>query len=117
MTVQGNGVTLEVTHKETVTVYEQYVWFRRYYITTIISLKKLIKKYQLTYDRINQISVVHREEQEKPNMEFSIHESRLHCYNPTATEVILINTLYGNKKEYPKSQLTKHSKQKIVLQN
>ena len=42
--VHGNGGTLEVTHKETVTGYKQDVCFRKYAITKIIYLKNLIKK-------------------------------------------------------------------------
>ena len=45
MTVQGNGGTPSVTHKATVTRYNQDVWFTKYSITNIISLKNLIKQY------------------------------------------------------------------------
>ena len=44
MTVQGNEITLAVTHKETVPIYKQYVWFSKDAITNIIDIKILIKK-------------------------------------------------------------------------
>ena len=44
MTVQGNEITLSVTHKETVPIYKQYAWFSKDAITNIIDIKILIKK-------------------------------------------------------------------------
>ena len=73
MRVQGNGGTLAVTHKATGPGYKIYFWFRKYYITNIMSLKQLIKQYQVTYNSIDQIFLVYREDQEKPNMEFKMH--------------------------------------------
>ena len=79
MTVKVNGVIIEVIHKETTSVYKQDVWFIKYSITNIIDIKNLIRKYRLTYDNIDKIFVVHREDQEKPNTEFNMHEYVLHC--------------------------------------
>ena len=79
MTVKVNGVIIEVIHKETTSVYKQDVWFIKYSITNIIDIKNLIRKYRLTYDNIDKIFVVHREDQEKPNIEFKMHENVLHC--------------------------------------
>ena len=45
MTVQVNGSTLVVTHKATVPIYKQDVWFIKDDITNTIALKNLIKKY------------------------------------------------------------------------
>ena len=61
--VQDNGGTPEVTHKATVTRYKQDVCFKKDAITSIIYLKKWIKKDRITYDSTNQIFVVHREYQ------------------------------------------------------
>ena len=93
MTVQGNGGTLGVTRKATVTGYKQDVWFSKDSINNTISLKNFINQYRVTYDSINQIFVVHREDQEKPKMEFKIHESVIHCHNSTNKAVVLINYL------------------------
>ena len=62
MTAQGNCDTLAVTQKATSPGYKQYVWFSKYAITNIIDIKNLIKKYWVTYDIIDQIFVVHRED-------------------------------------------------------
>ena len=40
---------------------------------------------------------MHRDDKEKPNMEFNMHEFLLHFYNPTDNSVVLINTISGNK--------------------
>ena len=42
ITVQGNGVTLVVTHKETVPGYKQDVCFIKYSIANIIYLKNFL---------------------------------------------------------------------------
>ena len=63
ITVQGNGVTVAVTLNETVTEYKKYVWFSKYTTTNVIDLKNLIKQYRVTYDNIDKIFVVHREDQ------------------------------------------------------
>ena len=106
-----------VTHKATVTGYKQDVWFKKYAITNTISLKNLIKQYWVTYDRIDQIFVVHREDQEKPNMEFKMHEYGIHCYNPNNKAVVLINNVSKNKQVFTKRKLTMQSKQKFCTPN
>ena len=85
-----------VTHKAIVPGYKQYLWLRKVSITNIISLKNLIKQYQVIYDSTDQILMVHREDK-KPNMEFKMHESRLHCYKPNYKSVVLINSVSVNK--------------------
>ena len=60
--------------------------------------------------------LVYREDQEKPNMEFKMHQSGLHCYNPTDKEVVLINTVSGNKQVFPRDKLMVQNKQNIVRQ-
>ena len=45
------------------------------------------------------------EDQEKPNMELSMNQSGLHCYNPTDKEVVLINTVSVNKQVFSKRQI------------
>ena len=77
-TVQVNGSTLYFTDKATVPGYKQDLWFSKYDITNIIALKKSIKQYQIIYNSINKIFVVHREDQEKTNTKFNMHESGLH---------------------------------------
>ena len=78
MTVEVNGSTLEFTHKAAVPAYKQDLLFIKDTITNIIALKNLNKTYRVTYDSIDQIFVVHRENQEKTwnsrctNMDFIV---------------------------------------------
>ena len=41
--------------------------------------------------------MIHSEYQEKSNVEFNMHESGHHCYNPTDKVVVLINDVSGKK--------------------
>ena len=66
MKLQGNGSSLAVTHKSTVHGYKQDVWFSKYAITNIISLKNLIKQYRVTYDSIDQKFMLYRADLRKP---------------------------------------------------
>ena len=100
ITVQDNGGTLSFIHKAKVFGYKQYVWFSKDAITNIIYLKNLIDKYRVTYDSIDQIFMVHKEDQENPNMEFKIHEYESCCYNPTDKAVELLNTTSVKKKVF-----------------
>ena len=90
------------------------MWFSKDAITNIIALKNLIKKYWLTYDSIYQILVVHRKYQEKPNIEFKMHESVLHCYNSTDKSVVLINTLSVNKQGFSKRKINSSEQGKTL---
>ena len=58
--------------------------------------------------------MVHREDQEKPNMEFNMHESGLCCYNPTDKAVVLINDVSLNNQLISKRQI-KNSEQVKTL--
>ena len=49
--------------------------------------------------------MVHREDQEKPNMEFNMHASGLHCYNTTDKAVVLINTVHRNRQGFSKRKI------------
>ena len=105
MKLKGNGNILAVTHKAKFPGYEQDVLLRKNSITNIIALKNLIKPYRVTYDSIDQIFVVHKEYQEKPNMEFKLHEYGIHCYNPTDKTMVLINTISENKQGFSKRKI------------
>ena len=65
----------------------------------------MIKQDQVTYNIIDQIFVVYREDQEKPNMGFKMHQSGLHCYNTTYKEVLLIYTVSVNKQVFSKRKI------------
>ena len=49
--------------------------------------------------------VVHRETENKPNMEFRMHESGLHYYDPRNSDFAFINTVAGNKERFTWRQI------------
>ena len=64
MILQGNGGTLDVTHRATVCRYKHAVLFRKYSITNISAFKNFINQYWVTYDIIDKICVVHEDDKE-----------------------------------------------------
>ena len=70
MTVQGNCVTLDITHRAKLKGYTYKPWFSKKAITNILSFKNMIKQYRVTYDSNDEMFVVHRKELVLPNMEF-----------------------------------------------
>jgi hypothetical protein len=49
--------------------------------------------------------VVHREPENKPNMEFWMHESGLHYYDLRNNELTFVNTVSGNKEGFTQRQI------------
>jgi hypothetical protein len=105
MRLKSNGGTMMVSHKATMKGYKSDVWFSKDAITNIIALSNLIKQYRVTYDSEDQMFVVHREKQNKPNMEFKMHESGLHYYVPQDKDFIFVNTVSGNKEGFTQRQI------------
>jgi hypothetical protein len=62
--------------------------------------------------------VVHRDLEGKPDMEFWMHESGLHYFNPRDSEFTFINTVSKNKAGFTKRQIkdTEATRQISVLQ-
>jgi hypothetical protein len=97
MRLKSNGGTMMVSHKATMKGYKSDVWFSKDAITNNIALSNLIKQYRVTYNSKDQMFVVHREKQNKPNVEFKMHESGLHYYVPQDKDFIFVNAVSGNK--------------------
>jgi hypothetical protein len=93
-----------VSKKTTRAGYNSNVWFSKDTITNIIALSNLIKQYRVTYDSNYQMFVVHRESQNKPNMEFKRHESGLHYFVPFDKAFVFVNTVSGNKEDFSQRQ-------------
>jgi hypothetical protein len=104
MRLKSNGGTMTVTHKAKMAGYHTHVWYITKAITNILALSNVIKQYRVTYDSNVQMFVVHREP-EKPNMEFRMHESGLHYYDPRNDEFTFVNTVSGNKEGFTKRQI------------
>jgi hypothetical protein len=106
MRLKSNGGTMVVTHKATMPGYQNNVWFSEKAITNIIALSNLIKQYRVTYDSDELIFVVHREPANKSNMEFRMHKSGLHNYDPRKdNEFAFVSTVSENKEGFTKKQI------------
>jgi hypothetical protein len=100
--LKSNGGTMMVGQKATMAGYNSDVWFSKDVITNIIALSNLIKQYPVAYDSNDQMFVVHRESQNKLNMEFKMHESGLHYFVPQS---FFVNTVPGNKEGFSQRQI------------
>jgi hypothetical protein len=106
MRLKSNGGTMAVSRKATLPGYNKSIWFSTRAITNIIALRKLIEQYQVTYDSDDLMFVVHRESESKPNMEFCMHESGLHYYDPRKeAHLTFVNTVSENKEGFMKRQI------------
>jgi hypothetical protein len=101
MRLKSNGDTMAVSRKATLPGYNKSVWFSTRAITNIIALRNLIEQYRVTYDSDDLIFVLHRESESKPNMEFRMHESGLHYYDPRKeAHLTFVNTVSKNKEGF-----------------
>jgi hypothetical protein len=83
-----------------------HVWYNKNAITNILSLSNVIKQYRVTYNSNDQMFVVHREPEGKPDMEFRMHKSGLHYFDPRDSEFfLLVNTVSENKAGFTKRQI------------
>jgi hypothetical protein len=106
MRLKSNGVTMVVTRKATMEGYNKTVWFSTRTIKNIIALRNLIDQYHVTYDSDDLMFVVHRESESKPNMEFKMHKSGLHFYDPRKEHhMTFVNTVLENKTGFTKRQI------------
>jgi hypothetical protein len=106
MRLKSNGGTMVVTRKATMEGYNKTVWFSTQAITHTITLRNLIDQYRVTYDSDDFMFVVHRESESKPNMEFKMHTSGLHYYDPRKEHHMnFVNTVSENKTGFTKRQI------------
>ena len=77
MRLRRNGGKMVIYHKSVVAGYIKDMWFDNNPITNIFALNNLIQKYRVNCDSLDQMFIVRREENNKPNMHFRIHESGL----------------------------------------
>jgi hypothetical protein len=86
--------------------YNKNIWFSIISITNIITLRNLIDQYRITYESDNLMFVVHRESENKPHMEFRMHESGLHYYDPMKEHnLTFVNTVSDNKEGFTKRKI------------
>ena len=94
-----------VIHKAKMSGYHKNIWFSKRAITNIIALSNVIQQYWVTYYSEDKMFIVHREAEGKPNMEFRMHKSGLHYYDPRNKHFAFINTVSGNKEGYTQIQV------------
>jgi hypothetical protein len=106
MRLKSNGGTTVVSRKVSMPGYNKKIWFSTRAITNIIVLRNLIYQYRFAYDSDDLMFVVHRELENKPNMEFQMHESGLH-YDESRKEqhLTFINNVSKNKEGFTKRQI------------
>jgi hypothetical protein len=101
-----NSGTMVVTRKAMMNGYNKTVWFGTRAITNIIALRNLIDKYRVTYDSDDLMFVVHRESESKPNMEFRMHKSGIHYYDPRKEQhLTFVNAVSENKTGFTKRKI------------
>jgi hypothetical protein len=106
MRFKSNWGTMVVTGKATMEGYNKTVCCSTRAITNIIALRNLIDQYRVTYDSDNLMFVVHRESESKPNLEFKMHKSGLHYYDPRKEQhLTFVNTFSENKTGFTKRQI------------
>jgi hypothetical protein len=66
MRLKSNGGTMKVKKQAIMPGYHAHIWYNKKAITNILSLRNVIKQYRVTYDSNNQMFVVHREPEGKP---------------------------------------------------
>ena len=104
--LRSNGGSMLVTHKAKMPGYHKNVWFSKKAIANIVALSNLIKQYRVTCDSDDLMFVVHRESENKPNVEFRMHESGLHCCDPREHEhIAFVTAVLGNKEGFTKRQI------------
>jgi hypothetical protein len=65
----------------------------------------LIKQYRVTYNSDEKKFIVHREKDGKPNMEFVMHTSGLHYFDPTDEAFVLVDPVSENKEGFTQRQI------------
>jgi hypothetical protein len=104
MQLKSNGGSMTVNHKAKMAGYHRDVWYDKKAITNILALSNIIKHYRVTYDNDDRMFVVHREAAGKRDMEFKMHVSGLHFYDPRDNEFNFVHTVSGNKEGFTKRQ-------------
>ena len=86
-----------VTNKAKMAGYSINIWFSNRAITNIIALINIIQQYRVTYDNKENTFIFHQEAEGKQKMEFRMHKSKIHYYDPRNKHFAFINTVSENK--------------------
>jgi hypothetical protein len=106
MRLKSNLETMVISRRSTMTGYNKNVWFSTRAITNIIALSNLIDQYRVAYTCDDFMFAVHQESENKSNMEFRMHESGLHYYDPRKeNHLTFVNTVSKNSGGFTKRQI------------
>jgi hypothetical protein len=105
MRLQSNGGKMTVNQQATMTGYVNQVRFSNKAISDILALSNVIRQYRVTYDSDEKMFVVRREDKGMPNMEFRMHESGLHYFDPRNEAFIFVNIVSGKKEGFTQRQI------------
>jgi hypothetical protein len=94
-----------VSQKASILGYHNNVWLSKRAITNIIVLKNLIQQYCVMYDSNDEMFVIHRESEGKSDMQFRMHESGHHYFDPRDESFTFISTVLENKEGFMKRQI------------
>jgi hypothetical protein len=107
MRLKSNGGSMMVSYKAKHPGCFKKAWFDAVALANIMALGNVIQLHQVTYDSNKMMFVVHREPQ-KPNMEFRMHASGLHCYDPRtekSKQMVFVNTVSKNMSHFTKQEI------------
>jgi hypothetical protein len=104
--LQSNGGTMELRYQGRVAGYHLDVWYNKHALTNIVAFKNLIDLYDITYSRPDRSFYVHRTEHGLPDMQFKMHSSGLHYYDPEHHSTFqFVTTVSGNKAHFTDCQV------------
>ena len=86
-----------IDYKSVLSCYITDVLFKKTSITNIFVLKNLIQQYRVTYNSLAKTFIVHREENNNPNMHFRTNESGLQYYDPPEYFIVVTTVAYNKK--------------------
>jgi uncharacterized protein YodC (DUF2158 family) len=105
--LKSNGRTMTVNHKATrMNGCNGDAWFMKDATTNaVVALGDLIKQCPVTRDSNDQMFVVSRESQNKPNTCFQMHESGLHNFFLQNEALVFVNTVSGIEEGFSQKQI------------
>jgi hypothetical protein len=114
MRLKSKGGTMTVRQQAKIKGYGKKVWYSERAIPHILALSNVIKQYRVTYDSNAQIFIVHCQPYGIQNLEFRMHHSGLHYYDPRDKEFTFVNTVSGNMEGLTKRQIQRAEKARTL---
>jgi hypothetical protein len=90
MQLKSNGGVMTINQPARMKGYANLVWFSKDAIANILALSNVIKQYRVTHDSDDKTFIVHRQSIGLPDMEFRMHHSELHYFDPREKEFTFI---------------------------